>query len=131
MGKLLVRLTIIFVTIYELVSYVVAQVFGIDILRYSYGLLFELCVVVYSFSEGKYHCKYIKWSALGIFVVDSLSHLDYYFDFLPISFYNYILAIILFSSLLYSSISALRHFHNVRKLKRQLNEVRQRNERED
>lgn len=125
MGKAIVRLSIIIVAIYMIVSYSAAQLFGVDILRYTYTLLFELCVVVYSFSEGKYHCKFIKWTMLGIFLSDCVSHLDYYFEFIPLEIYNYFLGFLLFCSFAFSTILSIRHFYNVRKLKREYNELRQ------
>ena len=131
MGKFIVRISIVLTAVYMITSYLMAQFYGVDILRYSYMLLFELCVVIYSFSEGKYHCKFIKWTMLGIFVSDMITHLDYYLDFIPLESYNYLFGIILCGSCLYSCISAIRHYHKVRKLKRGLDEIRQRNERED
>lgn len=125
MGKAIVRLSIIIVAIYMIISYTAAQFFGVDILRYTYNLLFELCVVVYSFSEGKYHCKFIKWTMLGIFLSDCVSHLDYYFEFVPLEIYNYLLGLLLFGSFAFSTILSIRHFCKVRKLKREYNELRQ------
>lgn len=54
MGKFLVRVTIVFTSLYFLLSYLLAQFGGIDILKDGYSILFELCVVVYAYSEGKY-----------------------------------------------------------------------------
>ena len=60
MGKLLVRLTIVIVSIYFVLTYLVAQTMGIDILSDWYASLFALIIVVYAHSEGVYHCKFLK-----------------------------------------------------------------------
>ena len=130
MGKFFVRFTILFVAIYLIASSIFAQ-FGYDILRYSYMLLFELCVVVYSFSEGKYHCKFMKWTMLGVFFADCISHLDYYVEFLSVFQYNFLIGLSISTGCTFSCISAIRHFMKVRNLKRELNEIRQRNSGED
>ena len=119
MEKFLVRMTVIFVAIYFIASYIMAQFFGVDIMKNTYTLLFELCVVRYTFGEGKYHCKYIKWMALSIFCADTLSHFDYYYDFIPVSLYNYIFCGFVILGIFADVIYAFRHFHKVRMLKRQ------------
>lgn len=118
MGKFIVRLTIISVGLYFMVAYAFAQFSGIDILYNTYTLLFELCVVIYAFSEGKYHCKFIKWSMLSIFLSDIISHLDYYFNFIDVNYYNYIIAFILFNGFGTSTVLAIRHFYKVIKLRK-------------
>ena len=118
MGKFLVRITTILVAIYFLICYTVAQLWGIDLLDYCYTLLFELIVVVYSFSEGKYHCRYLKTTMLGIFFADLLTHLDYFFDFLSITAHNLIPALFVIIGLTASATEAIIHFIKVRKLKR-------------
>lgn len=87
MDRVITRLSIVLITIYFIVSYVLAQ-FGIDILTNSYVLLFELCVVSYTFCSGKFHCKYMRWTALSILIVDLLNHSDYYFNYIPVSIFN-------------------------------------------
>ena len=124
MGRFFVRFSIILVAIYMTLSAYFAQVYGLDILRYSYMLLFECCVVIYSFSEGKYHCKFMKWTMLSILFADSMSHMDYYFDIFTISQYNCIIGFSIIFGLSFSCISAIRHFMKVRNLKRELNEIR-------
>ena len=116
MGKFLVRLTIVIVSSYYLLSYIIAQVFGVDILRYSTNLLFELCVVIYSFSEGKYHCKYIKWTMLSVFLCDFVSHLQFFTNFLSINEHNLLCIVLLASGMGISLIKALNHFWIVNRL---------------
>lgn len=118
MGKFLVRLTIVITTIYFLYSYYIAQFYGIDILSDNFLVLFELCVLVYTFGEGRYHCKYIKHTALGIILSDILTRLDNEFDFLTVTAHNLIPIVIIVICITFSICSALHHFYKVRKLKR-------------
>jgi hypothetical protein len=117
MGKFFVRITIVLVAIYFIVSYYMAQFYGTDILYNSYTLLFELCVLMYTFCEGKYHCKFIKWTMLSIFISDVISHLDYYIDFIPVGIYNYVCSFVLFFGFGTSLTLAIKHFYKVNKLK--------------
>ena len=117
MDKVITRLTIVLVTIYFIISYIVA-LFGIDILTNSYIILFELCVVVYTFCSGKFHCLYMRWTALSILLVEILNHTDYYFDYIPVSVFNIIPIAILALGITTSLTLALRHFYRVIKVKR-------------
>lgn len=95
MGKFLVRITTIGVSLYYLLCAYLAQFHGIDILDYTYTLLFELICVVYCFSEGNYHCKYLKFTMCGVFFADLITRLNYHFDFLSTDWANYIPAFII------------------------------------
>lgn len=119
MGNFFVRITIVLVTIYFLVAYLVAQFVGIDILYNSYVLLFELCVVVFTFSSGRYHCKFMKWTALSIFVSDLVSHADYYFNFIPLNMWSCLPLFIIALGVGTSATLAIRHFIRVNKIKKQ------------
>ena len=90
MGKFLVRITIFIISFYIVLSCHFAQLFGVDLLFDWYVPLLELCVVVYCFSEGKYHCKYMKYLALGLFASDLLTRLDNCYNFLTVSEHNFI-----------------------------------------
>lgn len=116
MGKALVRLTIIGTAIYFALSYLFAQFLGIDILLPWYNIPFELCVVVYAFSEGKYHCKYIKYTALAILVSDIITQLDNSLNFLSIELHNIIPLTLIILGVATGCILAIRHFILVRKL---------------
>lgn len=119
MGKFLVRITIALVAIYFIIAFLVAQLLGIDIMYNTYILLFELCVVVYTFSEGKYHCKYMKYTALSILLADTLTRLDYIFDFMSVSAHNLIPIGILALGIGTSITKAIMHFVRVMKLKKE------------
>lgn len=118
MGKFLVRITSIITAIYFLICFYYAQNYGIDLLDYSYTILFELIVVIYAYSEGKYHCKYLKFTILSIFISDLITRLDLYFDILSVEQHNYIPAIIIAIGMSISVIKAFIHFYKVLKLKR-------------
>lgn len=118
MDKFITRLTIILVAAYFIISFVVAEAFAVDILRDSYILLFELCAVLYTFNSGKYHCKYIRWTGLSIFVCDTIAHLDYYFDFISVRWYNLILLSIVAIGVSTSLYKSINHFIKVSKWKR-------------
>lgn len=117
MGKFLVRITIVFIALYLVLSFIIAQFFFIDILGNWYIVLFETCVVVYCFSEGKYHCKYLKFSALSLLVVDTLTRLDNTFNFLSVDAHNLIPIAILTLGIGTSITLALRHFYKVNQLR--------------
>lgn len=122
MGKFLVRLTIALVAIYFVVVFIIGQAFGINAYDNIYILLFELCVVVYTFSEGKYHCKYMKYTALSILLADTLTRLDYMFDFMSVTAHNLIPTGILAVGIGTSVTKAFIHFYRVLKLKYYRNE---------
>ena len=121
MGKFLVRITIVFIALYLVLSFIIAQFFFIDILGNWYIILFETCVVVYCFSEGKYHCEYLKFSALSLLVVDTLTRLDNTFNFLSVTAHNLIPIAILALGIGTSITLALRHFHKVNQLRNKRN----------
>lgn len=118
MGKFLVRMSIAITAIYFVASYLIAQFMGIDILYNSYTLLFELCVVIYTFSEGKYHCKFMKWTALSVLIVDFISHTDYYFNYIPLNYWSLLPLSILCVGIGTSVTLAFRHFYKVNKIKK-------------
>lgn len=121
MGKVVVRLTIVFIAIYFVVAFAFAQFLGVDILNDYHSIPFELCVVVYCFSEGKYHCQYLKFTALAILFCDTLSRLDNSFNFLSVSAHNLVPITILALGIGTSITLALRHFYKVNQLRNKRN----------
>ena len=119
MGKFLVRLTIVITALYFVLAYLIAQFLGIDIMFNNYSLLFELCVVVYCFSEGAYHCKYIKYTALSILICDIITQLDNRINFMTTSAHNLVPITILGIGILTGVFLAIKHFIRVKKLKKQ------------
>lgn len=118
MGRFIVRATIAFTSIYFLLAFYVAQFCGIDILNDYHTILFELCVVIYCYSEGKYHCKYMKYTALSILFSDTLSRLNNTFSFLSVDAHNLVPIGILALGIATSITLAFRHFYKVNKIKR-------------
>lgn len=119
MGRFLVRATIVVSAAYFVLSYIFAQFCGIDILFDNYVILFESCVVVYCFSEGAYHCKYIKYTALSILLCDIITRLDNRLDFMSTSAHNIIPIFIMTGGIATGVILAIKHFARVRRLKKQ------------
>lgn len=117
MGKFLVRLTLVFVAIYFLLAFLIAQYLGIDILLDFHIVPFELVTVVYCYSEGKYHCRYMKYTALSILLSDTLSRIDNHLDFLTVSAHNLIPISILALGVGTSITLAIRNFIQVTRLK--------------
>ena len=117
MGKFLVRMTVIATSIYFFLAYIYAQFFGIDIMSNWYVLLFELIVVVYSFSEGKYHCAHLRFLALSILTADAICRVDNYYNFLTINKLFFSSVVIMALGFMASTFSAVRHFLRVNKVK--------------
>lgn len=124
MGKFIVRVTIIFTSIYFIICHLVAQLYGIDILTDWYIVPFILIVVVYSYSEGKYHCRHIKHLALAIFLTDVLVRLDNFYNFLTVNELFSISFVVLLLGFVTSTISAVNHFRKAKKI----NRMRKKNE---
>lgn len=131
MGKLLVRLTVIIVAIYFVISFIVAHIWRIDIIGNWYTSLFSLIIAVYAHSEGKYHCKYLKYTATAIFICDFLTRLDNTFNFLTAKSHNLIPVAILAIGLGTSCCLAIRHFYQVIQLKKKIDAHNKRNARKD
>lgn len=117
MGKFLVRFSVLLIAIYFIIAFIVAQTLAVNIFDDHYVLLLELITVVYTFSEGKYHCKYMKYTALSILLADTLTRLDYMFDFMSVTADNLIPIAILAVGIGTSVTKAFIHFYRVLKLK--------------
>ena len=116
MGKFIVRITIIITSIFMIISYLSAQLFGIDIFSDWYIVMFELCVTIYCYSDGKYHCKYIKHLSLAILSSETITRLDNCFDFLSVFTHNIIPIMIFSVCVTITLIKAIRHFIKVRRV---------------
>ncbi len=118
MGKLFIRITIIMVAIYMIICYVAALIWDVNLWDQIYILLFEISVCICISAQGSYHCKYIRWTAYGITISDTLVCLDNLFDFLPINASVFIPPALIAIGLTTSLTLALIHYIKVRKLKR-------------
>jgi len=117
MSKLLIRITIILTAIFLLSCYIFA-IFGVDIWQSWYYLLFELCVCLCISKQGVYHCKFIKWTAYSIFVVEALAYIDVISNFLSAKAFLILMMSILTAGLATTTILAIRHYIKVRRLKK-------------
>lgn len=125
MSKLALRLSILVISLYMITCYIVALASGINIWSHTYTVLLELCLCICISAQGKYHCKYMKWTLYGITLADALTSLDELFDFVPYNWLAFSPAIIITIGLLTTTTLAIRHYHRVRKLKRQWNQISQ------
>lgn len=117
MGKAVVRISVVSVTLYFVAAYLCAQFLGIDILNDYHSIPFEICVVVYAFSEGVYHCRYLKYTAITLPIVDLLSRLDNSYDFLFVAAHNLIPIGIIALGIATTLTLAIRHFIQVTRLR--------------
>lgn len=117
MTKLLTRLFIMFTAIYIVVVCILA-LFGFVFFSDIYILLAELDICLVCSSQGKYHCRYMKYLAWGIFLSDTLTRADGEWDFLPVGASCVIPAAIIVSSMIWAVFMAIRHYVRIQKLKR-------------
>lgn len=119
MSKLFIRLTVLFVAIYMVICHIAAVVWQINLWSHTYTVLFEICVCLCITAQGKYHCKFMRWTAYAITLNDALLSADEMFDFIPYSLIIVLPIIIITLGLLTTTTLAIRHYNRVRKLKRQ------------
>lgn len=118
LSKLFVRITVIGIGVYFMLCYVSAVVFGVNIWEHTYVIALEICVCLCLTAQGTYHCRFIRWTAYGILIADSITELDSYLDFLP---YNYAVFIPIISLALGFATTltlSIRHYIKVKKMKR-------------
>lgn len=118
MSKFFIRITIIIVALYIVVCFIMAASFGINIWLQTYYLLFELCTCLCISKQGVYHCRFIKYTAYGILISDTLVCANNLFDFLPINWTVYVPPTIIVIGLLTTTTLAIRHFVRVQRLKK-------------
>jgi len=118
MSKLFIRLTILFVAIYMGLCHIIAVAYGINLWSHTYTVLFELCVCICISVQGKYHCKYMRWTAYGICLSDAMVSADELFDFLPYNCIVFLPVALVGIGLLTTITLAIIHYIKVRKLKR-------------
>lgn len=117
LSNILVRFTVVLTSLYVILAYIIALLFGVDVISNWYAVMFEVCVVSFCFSAGKFHCRYMKYTALSILLCDVLTRLDNHLDFLTVSAHNLIPISILALGVGTSITLAIRHFIQVTRLK--------------
>ena len=118
MSKLIIRLTILAVAVYMVLCHILAFAIGINIWSHTYTVLFEICVCICISAQGKYHCKFMRWTAYGICISDTLVSLDEMIDFLPYSVAVFAPVLIIAAGLTTTVFLSIRHFARVKRLKR-------------
>lgn len=127
MDKLIVRLTIVILTIYMEISTIFAW-YGISFYEYdsifSCSAMFGLLLTVLVHSQGRYHCVYMRGLCYNLILSPLLSFADIQLEL----FEDADTLIITLSSMWILSVSstiylAIRHFIKVKKLKSERNEI--------
>ena len=116
MDKLLVRLFVVFTTLYFLCTYTMAW-YGVECFSDSYIVMAELAICVLMSSQGKYHCKYMRFTAYGLTASDSVTRIDNAFDILGVEASIILPLSLVMCSVTISFVLALRHYYRVLKLK--------------
>lgn len=122
MDRILVRFSVVYATIYFLHTYLMAW-FGVYTFNDLYIVLFEISLCVVMSSHGKYHCKYMKYTAYGVTTSDGITRADNVWDFIPCDYAIYIPATIVGIGITTSFLMSLRHFYKVKQLKRRKDEL--------
>ena len=116
MDKLLVRLFVVFTTLYFLCTYIMAW-YGVECFSDAYIVMAELAICVVMSSQGKYHCKYMRFTAYGLTASDSVTRIDNAFDILGVEASIIFPLSLVMCSVTISFVLALRHYYRVLKLK--------------
>ena len=122
MDKLLVRLFVVFTALYLIHTYIMAW-FGVECFSDAYIVMAELAICVVMSSQGKYHCKYMKFTAYGLTASDSVTRIDNAFDILGVEASIILPFSLVMCSVTISFVMALRHYYMVLKLKSKQHEI--------
>lgn len=122
MDKLLVRLFVVFTTLYFLCTYIMAW-YGVECFSDVYIVMAELAICVVMSSHGKYHCKYMRFTAYGLTESDSVTRIDNAYDILSVDAAIVLPLSIVMCSVTISFVLALRHYYRVLKLKSKKHEI--------
>lgn len=118
MSKFFVRLTVLLVAIYFIICHINAMVWQINIWSHTYTVMFEICVCLCMSAQGKYQCKYMRWTAYAVCLTDILVSLDELFDILPYTIAVIAPFAILSIGLLTTTTLAIKHYIKVKRRKR-------------
>ena len=122
MDKLFVRLFVVFTALYLIHTYIMAW-FGVECFSDAYIVMAELAICVVMSSHGKYHCKYMKFTAYGLTASDSVTRIDNAFDILGVEASIILPLSLVMCSVTISFVLALRHYYRVLKLKFKKHEI--------
>ena len=116
MAKLAVRLFVVFTAVCFVQTYIMAW-FCVECFSDAYIVMAELAICVVMSSQGKYHCKYMKFTAYGLTASDSVTRIDNAYDILGVEASIILPLSIVMCSVTISFVLALRHYYRVLKLK--------------
>ena len=116
MDKLFVRLFVVSTALYLIYTYIMVW-FGVECFSDAYIVIAELAICVVMSSQGKYHCKYMKFTAYGLTASDSVTRIDNSFDILGVEASIILPLSLIMCSVTISFVLALRHYYRVLKLK--------------
>ena len=122
MAKLAVRLFVVFTAVNFVHTYIMAW-FGVECFSDAYIIMAELAICVVMSSHGKYHCKYMKFTAYGLTASDSVTRIDNAFEILGVEASIILPLSIVMCSVTISFVLALRHYYMVLKLKSKQHEI--------
>ena len=122
MDKLFVRLFVVFTALYLIHTYIMAW-FGVECFSDAYIVIAELAICVVMSSQGKYHCKYMKFTAYGLTASDSVTRIDNAFDILGVEASIILPLSLVMCSVTISFVLALRHYYRVLKLNSNTHEI--------
>lgn len=122
MDKLLVRLFVVFTTLYFLCTYIMAW-YGIECFSDTYIVIAEIIICMVMSSQGKYHCEYMRITAYGLTASDSITRIDSAYNILSMDAAIVIPLSIIMLSVLISFVMALVHYYRVLKLKSKQDDI--------
>ena len=122
MGKLLVRLFVVFTAVYFVHTYIMAWL-GAECFSDTYIVFAEVVICFVMSSQGKYHCKYLKHTAYGLTASDCITRIDNAFDILSVEESITLPLSIVMCSISVSFVLALRHYYRVLKNKSRKHDI--------
>ena len=122
MAKLTVRLFVVFTALYFVYTYIMAW-YGVECFSDAYIVMAELAICVVMSSQGKYHCKYMRFTAYGLTASDSVTRIDNAYDILSVDAAIVLPLSLVMCSVTISFVLALRHYYRVLKLKPKQHEI--------
>ena len=118
MSKLFIRLMVVFVALYMVTCYLVAAIFEVNIWCQFYYPMLWMVVCLCISKQGLYHCRYIKWTAYGLFVEELAASLDAMFDIIPDNVFAVMPPMAIMIGLTVTTTLAVQHYIKVKRIKK-------------
>ena len=122
MAKIAVRLFVVFTAVYFVHTYIMAWL-GAECFSDTYIVFAEVVICFVMSSQGKYHCKYMKFTAYGLTASDSITRIDNVYDILSVDAAIVLPFSLIMCSVTISFVLALRHYYRVLKLKSKKHDI--------